>query len=789
MTEDIRFQHWCFTPDTRELSNGAGTVTLEPRVASLLEYFLAHPDELLSHDRLVEAVWEGRVVSDDAVRHAVSTLRHALVSDTHEQWIETVHKKGYISRLAAQPAVGSSPAANQANQANISAAGSAAPGARRISLRRPVLVLLLMLIPLAAGYWGLQRQQEPGPGSSSIAGGPYTIAVLPFDVLGSNGQPDEFARGLTEELRGTLSRFSAFRVTARGSSQRFPGGRVDPQAVGKELGVAFLLEGSVRREGELLRISAALVDTRTGFRKWTESYDADWQHLFQVQQDIANSVARALQVVLVHRGNTGIPVHTPSSGEAHLEYLKGQQKMMSWVTADFDQAIGHFRRAIDLEPTYTSAYIRLADALMKRDASTGSQPLQTSTKAVVKKLIDKALALDPEVGDAYAARSYLYADTEVNAIEADLRRAIALNPSYSDAYEDLSQLLAATGRYDEAFLMIDQALSLNPLWPRHHHIKAFLHADLGQWQQARAMEWKALQLEPRYSWALIGLGRIEAFQGNFAKGLRHMEQGYGLDPGNKNLAQRLAIYYLSAGDLAAAQNVNHTAEAKAGSYLAAFDNDYQDIKDILAKPGGTMLNPFRLYVHTDLLLRLALVEADAERAWGIATSNYDIDDVLEAPPELADYQFIRLNFALLLYLAEDRERAQLLINELGEQMLPAGSPGAGSALTMPTIGRAIAAAILGETDTALNALQYGLEETNPWWWWLRGHPAFEGLRDEPRFQALVAAAEAHAAQQRTLLNEMRRAGTIPDRGKIPAAAGKPGETAAPGKALVRTQPD
>jgi TolB-like protein/DNA-binding winged helix-turn-helix (wHTH) protein/tetratricopeptide (TPR) repeat protein len=788
MTEDIRFQHWRFSPDTRELFDGSQTVTLEPRVASLLEYFLAHPDELLSHDLLVEAVWEGRVVSDDAVRHAVSVLRHALAGDDHQQWIETVHKKGYISRLAASKMAASSPADTHAKSTS---AEGAAPGKSRIFPHRLILMLVLLLIPVIGSYWWLQRQPPPQSDTPSVAARPYTIAVLPFAVLSGDNEPDEFTTGLAEELRGTLSRFSFFRVTSRGSSLRFPGGQVDPQEVGKQLGVRFLVEGSVRREGELLRISVALVDTHTGFRSWTDSYSATWQNLFGVQQDIATSIARALQVVLVHPGDGAMPGHTPASAEAHMQYLQGQQKMTSWVTADFDQAIIHFRRAIDLDPSYAAAYVSLADAIVKRDASTESLPMQASTKAVVKKLVDRALVLDPGLGEAYAARSNLYENTEVGAIEADLRRAIALNPSYSDAFEQLGMLLTATGRYDEAFFMIDQARSLNPLWPRHHHMKAFLHADLGQWQQARALEWEALRLEPRYSWALIGLGRIEAFQGNFAEGLRYMEQGYSLDPDNQHLAQRLAIYYLAAGDLRAAQNLlTRSATADARLYLAAFENDYRDIRDDLVNPGEVVApNPFNLYIHMDLLLRLALAEHDPDWALRTAFSRYGLDRALQAPPDLEGYQLIQLKLALLMYLDGDREQAQQLIAALRKHMPPADSPRAGHRVVWPTIGRAIAAGVLGETDTALNALQYALSDSNPWWWWLRGHPAFDGLQGDPRYQLMVAAAEAHAAHQRTLLNEMRRAGSIPDRSKVPAVADTSGDTAGPGEALIQTRPD
>lgn len=764
MTNDIRIQHWRFSPDTRELAGRACTVTLEPRVASLLEYFLAHPDELLSHDQLIEYVWEGRLVSDDAVRHAISTLRHTLAADGNQQWIETVHKKGYISRFPTPEASLASPQADGITADTAAAAATPSPAA----LPHHVLPALLLLLVGASIFWWLQH--PAGSSEESAAGKPRTIAVLPFAVLGDTAHLGDFASGLTEELRSMLSSFSTFRITARDSSLQFPGGEVDPHEVGKELGVEFLLEGNVRGNGSLLRISAALVETQTGFRKWAQSYDASLQNLFEVQQDIATSVARALQVVLVQRNTGSAPGNAPASAEAHLEYLRGRQQMASWVTRDFDQAIRHFQQAIDLDPNYASAYIQLANAIMLRDSSTQSLPFQASVKAVVQKLIEKGLELDPGLGEAYATRSYLYEQTEVGAIEADLRQAIRLNPSYSPAYEKLSSLLAATGRDTEAFLMIDQARALDPLWPRHHHMKAYLRADLGQWPQARGLERETLRLEPRYFWALIGLGRIEFYHGNFAEGLRYMEQAFSLDPANRHLAQRLAIYYLAAGDLAAARYMNRLAESNADLYLAVFANDYRGMRDLLAGPDEVAYDPFIIHLHTDLLLRLALTEGDAAWARGIATSRYGFDGALQVPLELWEYLSSQLNLALLWHLGADHGQSLPLVAELREHLPPAGAPYSGYRATLPTFGRAIAAALLGETETVLRTLELGLTNGNPWWWWLRGHPAFDGLREEPRFQALIAAAEDHAAEQRALLIEMRRAGRLPDRPAPPAVA-------------------
>jgi hypothetical protein len=252
-----------------------------------------------------------------------------------------------------------------------------------------------------------------------------------------------------------------------------------------------------------------------------------------------------------------------------------------------------------------------------------------------------------------------------------------------------------------------------------------------------------------------------------------MEQAFSLDPANKHLAQRLAIYYLSAGDLAAARTMNRLAGSNADLYLAVFANDYLGMRDMLAGPGEVAYDPFIIHLHTDLLLRLALSEGDIAWARGLATSRFGFDGALQVPLDLWEYLSSQLNLVLLWYLGANTEQALPLIAELRERMPPAGAPYSGYRVTLPTFGRAIAAAVLGETETALRSLELGLDKGNPWWWWLRGHPAFDGLREEPRFQALIAAAEDHAAEQRALLAEMRRAGVLPDRHGPSAVADNP----------------
>ena len=366
MHREIRFGVWHLCPDTLDLSDGRHGCSLEPRVARLLEYFLDHPGEVLSHDQLVEEVWDGRVVSDDAVRRAVSSLRHALPPDVAQEWIKTIPRKGYLAQFP--------PAATTPQQGAQSAPAPAVPGAVKPGKIAPrpaypgkhltALIALVAMVLLALFLW---RQTAQHPANDTGTAGreeDYTLAVLPFNDLEAGAGSQVFADGLSEELLGLLARYSAFRVTARSSSFQFRGEERDARLVGSQLGVRYLVEGSVRRSGDKVRINASLIDTESGFQLWSGSYDRTVSDVFKLQREIAGEVARALRVVLVQAGNSTAQAEaTPATG-AYLEYLEGLGLMGTWGGTDASAAIEHFRRAIELDPDFAVAYVELANVVM-----------------------------------------------------------------------------------------------------------------------------------------------------------------------------------------------------------------------------------------------------------------------------------------------------------------------------------------------------------------------------------------------------------------------------------------
>ncbi|TXS88927.1 hypothetical protein FV139_20845 [Parahaliea maris] len=289
MSRLILFGDWQFRPDTQTLSRGDSSETLEPRVARLLEHFLAHPGEVQTHDDLIDAVWDGRVVSNEAVRRAVSSLRHALSNGGDEHPIRTIHRKGYVAELppAREVAEVPSPAVQ--------------PAKRNYRFR---IIGLCTLFGLLVTAYLLNPPTSIMDEPTEEVAGVRSIAVLPFTDLSPQQQPGHFALGLADELISELARYGGFQVAARSASFRYGGDNLDAQQLGQALGVRYIIEGNVRREGNRVRIGATLIDTDSGYRLWSQQYDRTLSSRLELQREIAQEVARTLRVVLVEAPTT-----------------------------------------------------------------------------------------------------------------------------------------------------------------------------------------------------------------------------------------------------------------------------------------------------------------------------------------------------------------------------------------------------------------------------------------------------------------------------------------------------
>ena len=754
MTRQIRFGGWCFDPDIHLLAMGGERHVLEPRVSRLLEYLLEHPGETLSHDQLVDAVWDGRVVSDEAVRRAVSTLRHTLAVDGSDHCIHTVHKKGYVA-LFDPPEAELLPAER-------------APAQTPAEHHTPTLwqrcawaLSVAMLVGAVALTLLAGRRDTDAPAATPqpvFAAPSPTLAVLPFVNLGADRDSDILAEGIAGELRDTLARREGLQVTARASAFRPGHAQADVREVARQLRVRYILQGSVIKVADRVRIDTRLTDATNGQQIWSGTHERTLAELFAVQQEIAANVERALAVAQDAARNVP-PSPGTASVEAHMELLQARKLLCTWAVADAEEAIEHLQRAITLDANYAPAYAQLAGAIIVRAVDTEGIE---SVRAIVGELLDRALALDPELGEAYVMRGWLLDDPALQ--QRELRKGLALSPNYAPGYEILaSQLMAMPGRRDEALQMIDRALVLDPLTPRNHHIKAIFLSQLGDIDGAEELERRALQLDPRFRSALMGLGTLSATRGNFAEAVGYGERALAIDPRAPVLREELVRFYLSLAEPALARRVNSPAIPNSQLEILLFEGQWAEavrrIREADVPPNGTKFNRHLVsYAH----LRDALAGGGLAQALPRLTAYLGLREYMPealSPGDCLAYT----DLALLLQASGDTGGAQRLRESIAAKLDAREKQAPGEA-RMIDADRALLLAQTGRDHDAIVALERAFAPTPPpLWWLLLQHPAFDALHTQPRFKAIVARTEAHVARQQERFAEIRPSSGAPDR--------------------------
>ncbi len=749
MRRPRHFGQWQFCPDTLTLTTEGHSQHLEPRVARLLVYFLDHPEELLSHDLLVETVWEGRVVSDEAVRRAISNLRQALTVNGAPSPIRTVHKGGYIAEFPPAPQV------EARGQPSAGAGSTPRPGGHGRARVAAALVLAVVVSSLL--LWLLYTGSDV-PVSDNQDDAIRTIAVLPFSTTDTDADAEYLSEGLADELLNLLVRVPAFQVTARSSSFLFRNKTSDPREIGRQLGVRYLVEGTVQREGEEVRIMANLVDTRSGFQLWSQRYDRTLADLFAVQEDIATQISRELQVALVSADGGSQRPHQPASLAAHMAYLQGRRAMNSGIVADLERAIGFFERAIELDPDYAVAMAQLARVLWIYPQNAPVNDVEREALlARASALLDRALALDPGLGIAYIHRSGLQSNTE--EITSDLRRGLALNPSYAVGYEALAEeLYFHQGNQEEGLALIDKARKLDPLRPRTHHLKAYMMIDQCRYDEAEALERQALRADPRFRSAYALLGALSRYRGELAQAALYVERALRLDPEAGWLRARLAGIYLDLDDLPAAVALNDPDNLDISLQLMLFKGQLEQAAATLMSSENAALQQIKGWWMLDILLQGAESSGRYLPAREFMAGDQGFDS-LESRILFDEQRPYRLYRALLDSGPELSARELAVIAGLRDQLAEVLRAAPACTITDLPWHLAIADLYLGDIDGALRQLQRaaaGGSMPPSFWWSARVHPAFSPLRDNAEFQALLARQEQHAVTQRERLQELRR---------------------------------
>lgn len=384
---------------------------------------------------------------------------------------------------------------------------------RALSLAAAAVVAAVL-----GGFW--LGRQSPAPAAAPVVA--RSIAVLPLLDFSTGPHDDYFADGLTEELLNVLARNPRLRVAGRTSSFRFRGASGDLRAIGQTLGVSALLEGSVRRSGERVRITAQVVNAEDGFHLWSASYDRDLRDLPQVQDEIAVGVADALQVA--QRGGAGAAPAPGGSGPAWNAYLQGQYFRARNTKEGLDKAAAYFEEAVRLDPGFARAWAGLSATRAAMGAEGYAPPDTVAGEA--RRAAERAVALDPQLAEGHAAlavvrRAY---DWDWAGADAEAQRALQLEPNNPDIVFGAGRMASLMGRIDDAILLTSRAATLDPLNVAVHYRLGRYHQFAGQFEAARLALTKALELDDQYPAAHENLALVLLAQSRPDAALAELER-------------------------------------------------------------------------------------------------------------------------------------------------------------------------------------------------------------------------------------------------------------------------
>jgi adenylate cyclase len=417
----IQFDDHVLDPVRRELSRNGASVKIEPKVFDLLMHLIENRHRVVSKDDLIAQVWGSRIVSDSALTHAINAARNAIGDDGKAQrLIRTSSRWGYRF----------------------------------------------------VGSVRLQAGAEPAPGPAGAASSPNgpalplpdkpSIAVLPFHNIGDDSEQEYFVDGLAEDIITALSRFKSLFVIARNSSFTYKGRAVDIRHVGRELGVRYVLEGSVRKGGNRVRITAQLIDAISGAHVWAERYDRDVSDVFAVQDEMTASVAGLIEPALAGAEQQRVLRKPPDRLDAWEAYQRGLWHFYKYGPEENQTALTFFRQAIALDPNFAPGHYGYALALQWDIWHYSARPFE-EVQGTPRDEALVAVSLDDKDAMAHAVLAHMLMwGSEWEAAIAEARTALALNPNNAFVISMLGCVLGFGGHRDEALDRLHQAMRASP---------------------------------------------------------------------------------------------------------------------------------------------------------------------------------------------------------------------------------------------------------------------------------------------------------------------------------------
>jgi transcriptional activator of cad operon len=742
----LQIGEWIVNPSLDSISKGTETQKLEPRTMRLLRCLADSGGDVVSVDRLLNEVWSGVIVGSASVYQAVSQLRKLLGDvDPEPTYIATVPRKGY--RLVAPVTRLRTPAATAVADAPALLDATPPPAHRRTNI--PWLVggaLLMALIAVGAVIWR-KTSMHAAPSSAN------SIVVLPFIDMTAENSDQSFCDGLTEELSSWLAQIPTLRVVARTSAFAFRGQGEDVRKIGKALNTNHILEGSLRRSGDRLRITVQLIDARTGYHMWSEDFDRPVDDAIKIQEDISRSVAGTLQVRLTTDSERQFALRRMADARAYQLYLLGRHYAQQLTPEATEREIDLYNQVLMAEPNFAPAYTQLAYARLNQGFFK-ELPI-ADISAQVEPLIATALRLDDRLSAAYAVRGALRSlQNRTNEALADLQQAILLNPSDMPAFAQIGRIHLFYGRPRDALESYDQAAALDPLNFAIQGQRCTVLADLARYEDAGQACERARTLQPAAASTADGLAWLSEAQGKIDEALKWNAVSLQEEPNaDFELYWTRTMLFLSIGMPAPAR-----AAVELGRRATKAEEDANvALARVTYREGGPQAllhyldsSQIERSPHAQTLFEAAycrLLLADAAAAKQLITRALAAPDLLPGFAELPFYartsrsvgSSYRLDLAAADLALGDKASAEKELTSVLAMLDKMISDGTERNATYEL--RARVYALKGQGDDAMKELDKAVKHGWRRAWWSIREPYLASLRPRADFQTLMAQVE------------------------------------------------
>ncbi len=551
----VRFGSYEVSFQAGELRKSGLRIRVQQQPMKLLEMLVEHPGEVVTREELRGRVWPNESFGDfdQALNIAIAKLRSALGdSADNPRFIETLAKRGYrfiadVSFVDADPCPKlPGPSAGDLRASEVEpkppGAGSAAAPKRRLRTARWVIVALA-LVSMAILAVLLFRSRTRAPAAIR------SLAVLPLENLSGDPAQNYFADGMTDELITDLAQISALRVISRTSAMVYKGARKPLPQIARELNVDAVVEGTVLRSGDQVRITAQLIEASTDKNLWSQSYEGELRDTLAVQNRVARAIADEIRINLTPREQAALKSVEVVNPEAYESYLRGRYFWNKRTVDELRVALAYFNQAIELDPKYARSYSGLADtyALLGDWQYAAMTPNEAFPKA--KAAAIKALELDSALSEAHNSLAFILDgfDWDLDAGGREFRRAIELNPGYATAHHWYAWHLSLLGQYDEAIAEMRKAQNLDPL-------SLIINADLAEililahsYDESMQQSLKTIEMDPNFALAHNQLAEAYIQKHMYDKAVAEMRKAVQLSGNSPKCIANLARAYVLSG--------------------------------------------------------------------------------------------------------------------------------------------------------------------------------------------------------------------------------------------------